>query len=54
MENTMLIIILLCLSLREKVLRGGGGRGGKPPCPGSDAYDMMHVAVKYETRTAFS
>lgn len=51
MENTMLIIILLCLSLREKVLRGGGG---KPPCPGSDAYDMMHVAVKYETRTAFS
>lgn len=52
MENTMLIIILLCLSLREKVLRGGGG--GKPPCPGSDAYDMMHVAVKYETRTAFS
>lgn len=34
-----------------KSVKGGGG---KPPCPGSDAYDMMHVAVKYETRTAFS
>lgn len=31
-----------------------GGEGKPPPLPGSDAYDMMHVAVKYETRSAFS